>query len=106
VDRANETNEIARDVSDELLTYLVSRSQAEGINISIHGNIIRATARHRTLEIVCEGPDAFHLNDSVSGFQTLVMTQLPHPISTRGSPITRSEMANRVLAWLRERRAA
>ncbi len=88
VERADEINQIAHDVSDDLLTHLASRSQAEGINIGIHGNIVRATTRHRTLEIVCEGPDAFHLNDRSSGFQAQVMAQLPRPISTRGAPIT------------------
>ena len=106
MDRANETNQIARDVSEELLTHLASHSQAEGIDISVHGSIVRVTTRHRALEIVCEGPEAFHLNDSVNGFQTQVMTQLPRPIGTRGTPITRSEMARRVLAWQQDHRAA
>ena len=72
VERAHEVNQIARDVSQDLLTYLASRSQSEGIDIGIHGNIVRATTRHRTLEISCEGPDAFHLNDHISGFQQVM----------------------------------
>ena len=105
VERADEVNRIASDVSDELLSYLAHRSRAEGINISIHGNIVRATTRHRTLEIICEGRDAFHLNDHSNGFQGLV-TEPPRPIGTRGTPTTRSEMARRVLIWLQEHRDA
>ena len=100
-----ELNKVARDISRELLNYLENHSKAEGLDIDVHGNIVGVTTRHRTLEIICDGREAFHLNDRNNGFQQ-VMTQPPPPVSTRGTPISRSDMVRRVLRWLQVHRVA
>ena len=100
-ERADGLNRIARGIAGDLQTDVVRRAAAKGttIDTSIHGNVVRLTIGHRTLEIVCEGPDAFQLSDHNSGFQARVTSQPPRQIGTR-APISKSDMARRVLDWL------
>ncbi|MGH6812918.1 MAG: hypothetical protein ACREDM_11455 [Methylocella sp.] len=107
VERQDALNKIARDVVDELHRDVGGQSLLENVSITTHMSAIRMVTPRRTLKIVCEGDNAFHLSDNLSGgVQTLVMAQPPRPIGTTGVPISRREMARRVLVWLREQRAA
>jgi hypothetical protein len=105
-EEASELNRVARELSEELLAYLAKSSQAEGLDIGIHGSVVRVATRHRILEIKCEGPEVFHLIDYNNGFQAApAMPQLPPSITTR-VPISRRDMARQVLRWLRAHRGA
>src|SRR4051812_34572497 len=80
--RADQLNTIARNISQELLTRLIQHPTGEDIDVGVRENIVRATGRtsRRTLEITCEGPDSFQVEDRNGGFQTQVMAQPPRPI--------------------------
>jgi hypothetical protein len=98
-------NQIARDVMHEVMSHLSKHpSLALDIDVRTLRNVVSLTGKlsHRTLQIFCQGPDVFQLDDRRVGFQTLV-TEPFRTTSTGGRTITQSEMVREVLAWLKER---
>jgi hypothetical protein len=104
VESVDALNLIARSIVHDLSNDLVSASQLEGISVGINKNIIRFTSRNRTLDIICEGPDAFNLIDRLKGRQVQAMIQPPLALDTQGTLIDRGNMARRVLTWLKRER--
>ena len=58
-EQVGELSRFARSVADELEAYLDGCSQAEAVSTELSANIVRMIAEHRTLEIVCDGPQVF-----------------------------------------------
>lgn len=104
--REGEGSNIAHAIADELQNDEASRPENYGASLSIHLNTITISirTRNRTLTIVCNESDEFYLRDTF-GLPTQIRDTPPPPISTReGEPVSKSEMARRVLTWLRAHR--
>jgi hypothetical protein len=102
MDSASERSQIASDVSRDLMTYIGSHRRAESVNVSSHGNTVNVSTMHRTLEITCAAPEAYHLVDHNLGFPAQIRTQPPRPVSTPDAPVDRSAMVRGVLIWLQD----
>jgi hypothetical protein len=103
VERAAALKEVADSLAEELKNDLIKLSQLERVNIAIDQNVVRLTVPYRTLEIVCEGSNAFQLRDHLNGFQSQRVGEPPRPVRTN-EPISKTDAATRVMEWLREHR--
>ena len=104
VQRQDDLNEIARNVSRDLLSFVSSNPGA--VDVGVHENrvTLRGRAPQRTFEITCESAQSFRVKET-TGFQTPGKSGEPSAYSDQ-DVINQSEMIRWVIARLKELRAA
>lgn len=96
-----EQNQVARRISDELLSYIGNHPSNEDIEVGVDQNkiTVRRKSPGRTLEITSQHRNTFSLKET-AGFQKQVAVQ---PRKTIPSGTTNgSGMARAVIEWLNE----
>lgn len=99
--RKDELDQVARNVSKDLVSYITSSLGAGAFDVGVFENRITLRGR-RTFEITCESADGFRVKET-TGVQTGVRE--PTPYSDK-DVISQSEMARWVIARVKELRGA
>ena len=101
-EREAEGNAAAREIKDELVTFMARNIDAFGdSDVSVRENRIVLTtskAPRRTFEIICESRENFRVKET-TGFQTRIGQPQRH---SERDVISRSEMCRWVIERLRE----